>query len=56
MPVNQRKCYGCGEVGHILANCPNLTAEEKVVKMQEVAAMAAAGKGKGKGARLIGRL
>ena len=48
VPVAQRKCYGCGEVGHILANCPNLSNEEKVVKMQEVAAMAAKGKGKGK--------
>ena len=49
VPVSQRKCYGCGEVGHILANCPNLSADEKVAKLQEVAAMAANGKGKGKG-------
>jgi len=48
VPVNQRKCYGCGEVGHILANCPNLSDAEKIAKMQEVAAAAAKGKGKGK--------
>ena len=48
VPVNQRKCYGCGEVGHILANCPNLSDAEKIAKMQEVAATAAKGKGKGK--------
>ena len=49
VPVAQRKCYGCGEVGHLLANCPNLSSEEKLLKMQELAAMSAAGKGKGKG-------
>ena len=48
VPVSQRKCYGCGEVGHILANCPNLSDAEKIAKMQEVAAAAAKGKGKGK--------
>jgi hypothetical protein len=50
VPVSQRKCYGCGEVGHLLANCPNLSNEDKQLKMQELAAMQAAGKGKGKGA------
>ena len=50
VPPAARKCYGCGETGHILANCPNLNDAEKVAKMQEVAAMAANAKGGGKGA------
>ena len=39
--MEDRVCFGCGETGHILPNCPNLTEEEKKAKMKE--------KGKGKG-------
>ena len=41
VPVAQRACYGCGEIGHELSNCPNLTPEEIKAKKAE--------KGKGKG-------
>ena len=42
-------CHNCGETGHILANCPNLSDAEKIAKMQEIADNAQRGKG-GKGA------
>ena len=41
VPISQRACYGCGELGHELSNCPNLTPEEIKAKKAE--------KGKGKG-------
>ena len=42
VPHAQRTCYGCGVVGHVLADSANLTDEEKMEKFKEVAAAAAA--------------
>ena len=47
VPISQRKCYGCGQQGHALAECPNLSDEEKVQKLKEIAT-ANAGKAGGK--------
>ena len=53
VPISERKCYGCGQPGHVLADCPNLSDAEKVAKMKEVAAAKGGGKGAGakKGAK-----
>ena len=49
VPMSARVCYGCGETGHVLDQCPNLTADEKKKKKTELQAE----KGKGKGGKKV---
>ena len=49
VPMSARVCYGCGEMGHVLDQCPNLTTEEKKKKKAELQAE----KGKGKGSKKV---